>query len=125
MRRTLVTDAGPAPRGHFQHDDIGMTDLVFFYGTRKYDLGTWGAIRAKADPDHRAIWIGEGDIFSYLGVFDGIYPYSIAWSPNPAGQLASSAGTSTHAISRPEAASWSRNQSASWEMFIVPRRRPR
>jgi hypothetical protein len=63
--------------------------VVIFYGIRRFDLGTWGAIRSAVDPNHDAIWIGEGDIFSYLNVFDGIHPYSIAWSPNPAGQLAS------------------------------------
>jgi hypothetical protein len=63
--------------------------VVVFYGVQKYDVGTWPAIRAQADPGNHALWIGEGDDFSYLSVFDGIYPYSIAWSPDPAGQLAS------------------------------------
>ncbi|HVC35720.1 MAG TPA: endo-1,3-alpha-glucanase family glycosylhydrolase [Chloroflexota bacterium] len=63
--------------------------LVVFYGTRQYDVGTWGAIRNQADPNHQADWMAEGDIFSYLNVFDGIHPYSIAWSPDPASQLAS------------------------------------
>lgn len=63
--------------------------VVFFYGTRKYDVGTWGAIRAKVDPNHQARWIAEGDDFSYLTVFDGIYPYSVAWSSDPSSQLAS------------------------------------
>jgi len=67
----------------------GGKPVVVFYGIRAYDLGTWGAIRAQADPNHAAEWIGEGDIFSYLNVFDGIHPYSIAWSPDPASQLAS------------------------------------
>lgn len=60
-----------------------------FYGTRKYDVSTWGAILQQADPNHSALWIAEGDIFSYLDVFDGIHPYSVAWSPNPSRQLAS------------------------------------
>ena len=63
--------------------------VVVFYGIRKYDVGTWRAIRADADPSRQAVWIGEGDVFSYLEVFDGIHPYSISWSPDPAGQLAS------------------------------------
>jgi hypothetical protein len=33
--------------------------------------------------------MGEGDVFGYLDVFDGMHPFSIAWSSNPAGQLAS------------------------------------
>ena len=63
--------------------------VVSFYGNRKYDVGTWGAIRGAADPGRSALWIGEGDIFGYLQVFDGIHPYSVAWSPNPSAQLAS------------------------------------
>jgi hypothetical protein len=63
--------------------------VVVFYGTRRYDVATWATIRGQADPQNEAIWLAEGDIFSYLQVFDGIHPYSIAWSPNPAGQLAS------------------------------------
>ena len=63
--------------------------VVVFYGIRKYDVGTWAGIRNQVDPGRQALWIGEGDVFSYLDVFDGIYPYSIAWSPNPASQLAS------------------------------------
>src|SRR5262249_6168689 len=71
----------------------GGKPVVVFYGIRKYDVGTWGAIRAAVDPGYAAIWIGEGDLFAYLSVFDGIYPYSVAWSPNPAGQLASYAAS--------------------------------
>lgn len=63
--------------------------VITFYGIRKYDVGTWRAIRAQADPSNQAIWIGEGDIFSYLSVFDGIHPYSISWSPDVPSQLAS------------------------------------
>jgi len=63
--------------------------VLVFYHTSAYDPGTWGAIRAQADPGHGAVWIGEGDNFSYLNVFDGIHPYSIAWSPDPGSQLQS------------------------------------
>lgn len=63
--------------------------VVSFYGVRKYSVGTWGAIRGASDPDLEAAWIAEGDQFAYLNVFDGIHPYSVAWSPNPAAQLAS------------------------------------
>ncbi len=70
----------------FRHDG---KPFIGFYGTRKYDVATWSWVRSQVDPGHAAEWIAEGDIFSYLDVFDGIYPYSIAWSPDPAGQLAS------------------------------------
>ncbi len=62
---------------------------VVFYGTRKYDVATWGSILRQVDPNHQVLWIAEGDIFSYLSVFDGIHAYSVAWSPNPSSPLAS------------------------------------
>jgi hypothetical protein len=71
----------------------GGKPFIAFYGNRKYDVGTWASVRSQVDPSHAATWIGEGDLFSYLDVFDGIYPYSIAWSPDPAGQLASYAAS--------------------------------
>ena len=49
----------------------------------------WRSIRDEVDPDREALWIGEGDRFEFLRVFDGIYPYSIAWSRNVAGTLGS------------------------------------
>jgi len=63
--------------------------VVLFFGNRRYDVGTWSSIRGQVDPNHQAVWIGEGDVFGYLSVFDGIHPYSITWSANPAAQLAS------------------------------------
>ena len=75
--------------GHPAWFRLNGKPVVMFYGNRKYDVPTWGQIRSQADGGRAATWIGEGDIFSYLSVFDGIHPYSITWSPNPAGQLAS------------------------------------
>jgi hypothetical protein len=63
--------------------------VVSFYGIRKYSVGTWSTIRSVADPNLEAAWLGEGDQFAYLSVFDGMHPYSVAWSPNPSAQLAS------------------------------------
>jgi hypothetical protein len=75
--------------GHAAWYRLDASPVVSFYGIRKYSVGTWGQIRAVADPNRAATWIGEGDLFAYLSVFDGIHPYSVAWSPNPAAQLAS------------------------------------
>jgi hypothetical protein len=61
--------------------------VVSFYGVAKYPVSTWAAIRSQVGGN--ALWIGEGDQFAYLNVFDGIHPYSVAWSPDPSGQLAS------------------------------------
>lgn len=77
---------------HFEHPAwfrYNGKPVVVFFGIRKYDLDTWKAIRDRVDPNREAIWIGEGDIFTYLQVFDGIHPYSIAWSSDPSRQLAS------------------------------------
>ena len=43
----------------------------------------------EVDPQRQALWIAEGDFFPLLDAFDGIFPYSIAWSPDPARQLQS------------------------------------
>ncbi len=45
-------------------------------------LEAWREVRREVDPDGQTVWIGEGDQFQYLQVFDGIHPYSIAWAPN-------------------------------------------
>jgi hypothetical protein len=62
--------------------------FVAFYHTQKFDVPTWQRILAQVDPNHQVTWMGEGIDFSYLTVFDGLHPFSIAWSPNPAAQLA-------------------------------------
>jgi hypothetical protein len=50
-------------------------------------VSAWSSLIAEVDPQRKALWIAEGDFFEILGVFDGIFPYSIAWSPDPAKQL--------------------------------------
>lgn len=63
---------------------------IFFWATRLLPLASWASIRAQVDPEHRAVWIAEGDLFGQLAddTFDGIHPYSIAWSAAPARTLA-------------------------------------
>lgn len=55
-------------------------------------IEAWREVRREVDPEGRTLWIGEGDQFQYLAVFDGIHPYSIAWAPNVAQVLAAYAG---------------------------------
>jgi hypothetical protein len=55
-------------------------------------VSAWRAMLDEVDPERKAIWIGEGDDFAILDVFDGIFPYSIAWAGDPAGQLSSYGG---------------------------------
>jgi hypothetical protein len=65
--------------------------VIFFWRVSMFDNGTWSAIRNAVDPGHAAIWIADGDNFGVLSgdAWDGISPYSIAWSGNPAAQLPS------------------------------------
>lgn len=67
---------------------INGKPFVAFYHTQRFDVLTWERIFAQVDPNHQVTWMGEGIDASYLAVFDGIHPFSIAWSPNPAAQLA-------------------------------------
>jgi hypothetical protein len=65
--------------------------VIFFWRASMYDNATWNAIRNEVDPGHNAVWIADGDQFGILTgeAWDGISPYAIAWSGNPAGQLVS------------------------------------
>ena len=65
--------------------------VIFFWQAGMYDNATWSSIRSQVDPGHNAVWIADGDNFNILSgdAWDGISPYSIAWSGNPAGQLPS------------------------------------
>ena len=55
-------------------------------------VAAWASILDEVDPERRALWIAEGEYAGMLDVFDGIFPYSIAWAASPAGQLQSYAG---------------------------------
>jgi hypothetical protein len=55
-------------------------------------VAAWKAILDEVDPGRSAIWIGEGEDFTILDTFDGIFAYSIAWAGDPAAQLNSYGG---------------------------------
>ncbi len=63
--------------------------VIFFWRAASFDNATWDFIRASVDPEHRAVWLADGDNFGILSgsAWDGISPYAIAWSGDPAGQL--------------------------------------
>jgi hypothetical protein len=65
--------------------------VIFFWRVSTFDNGTWSAIRNAVDPGHAAVWIADGDNFGVVAgdAWDGISPYAIAWSGNPAAQLPS------------------------------------
>ncbi|MCZ7574715.1 MAG: endo-1,3-alpha-glucanase family glycosylhydrolase [Ardenticatenaceae bacterium] len=75
--------------------------VLFFWRQQQYDVATWKAIRDQLDPGHGWIWIAEGVDVSYQQVFDGHHLYSVAWSPDPAGQLRKFGG-------------WMRDAEAKW-----------
>jgi hypothetical protein len=63
--------------------------VIFFWRAGIFDNATWNDIRGQVDPGRRAVWIADGDNFPILAgeAWDGISPYAIAWSRNPAGHL--------------------------------------
>jgi hypothetical protein len=67
---------------------VGGRPVIFFWRQGQYSVETWASIRAQVDPDRTSIWIAEGTDLSYLGPFDGLHLYSVAWSADPAGVLA-------------------------------------
>jgi hypothetical protein len=75
--------------------------VLFFWATWLQSNETWSALRQQVDPDHRALWMADGDNFGEVGgdAWDGISPYAIAWSANPAAQLPAWAAKS-RAVSR-------------------------
>jgi hypothetical protein len=63
--------------------------VLFFWQSGTAGNDYWNNVRQNIDPDHNVLWIADGDNFNILeGVaWDGISPYAIAWSANPAQQL--------------------------------------
>jgi hypothetical protein len=63
--------------------------VIFFWQSGSLDNSTWNGIRNQVDPDHKSTWLADGDNFSILkgDAWDGISPYAIAWSADPAAQL--------------------------------------
>lgn len=59
--------------------------VIFFWKQQRFSPQQWAEIRNAVDPNHDSIWIAEGNALGYIGVFDGLNLYNIAWSGNPAG----------------------------------------
>lgn len=65
--------------------------VIFFWWVESYDNATWSSIRNRVDPEHRAVWLADGDRFDVLAsdAWEGISPYNSAWSASPGASLAS------------------------------------
>jgi hypothetical protein len=61
--------------------------VLFFTDLPRVPSGSpvqfWAAVRQQADPNHTALWIGEGLDFSYLSVFDGQYVFKVTHAAYP------------------------------------------
>jgi len=67
----------------------GGQPVIFFWQASTFDNATWSSIRSQVDPSHTSVWLADGDSFNILSgdAWDGVSPYAIAWSGNPASQL--------------------------------------
>ncbi len=59
--------------------------VIFFWNQQRFTPQQWAGVRSAVDPNHDSIWIAEGNALAYVGVFDGLNLYNIAWSGSPAG----------------------------------------
>ncbi|MDX1992442.1 MAG: endo-1,3-alpha-glucanase family glycosylhydrolase [bacterium] len=66
--------------------------VIYFWNQGRFTVSQWRSIREQVDPGHNTIWVAEGTNTSFIGVFDGLYLFNIAWSGNPAGTNAQWAG---------------------------------
>jgi len=71
--------------------------VIFFWYQGRYSLSDWQYIRGQVDPNHNSIWMAEGAALDMLPTFDGLYLYTISWSENVYGTLASWAGSTRNA----------------------------
>jgi hypothetical protein len=63
--------------------------VLFFWRASARDNAFWSEMRARFDPDRQVVWLADGDNFAFPAgdAWDGISPYAIAWSRDPASQL--------------------------------------
>ncbi|MBV9329112.1 MAG: hypothetical protein JO352_35850 [Chloroflexi bacterium] len=99
FRVTFELDSNADPDGQLQEfyrhaSDPGMVTyqarpVLFFWRAPTRPNSFWSDLRARFDPDHKAVWLTDGDQFPFMSgdAWDGISPYAIAWSPNPTSQL--------------------------------------
>ncbi len=57
--------------------------VIYFWNQNKFSVADWKNIRNQVDPNHNTIWVMEGTSTGYLGVFDSLYLFNVAWAGNP------------------------------------------
>ncbi|HNP71975.1 MAG TPA: glycoside hydrolase family 99-like domain-containing protein [Kouleothrix sp.] len=84
----------------------GKPAVYWFNPPSLGDVGTWQALRGRADPNHDEYWFGGTDNFGYLDVYDALYYFDISWEARPGAAMASYGGrldryNSSHGSSKP------------------------
>ena len=64
--------------------------VVFWFNPPSLgDLGTWQALRNRADPNREQYWFGGTDNFSFLEAYDALYYFDITWESQAGAAMAS------------------------------------
>ncbi len=56
--------------------------VIYFWNQGRFSLADWQYFRSLVDPGYTSIWVAEGTDTTYIGAFDGLYLFNVAWSSN-------------------------------------------
>jgi hypothetical protein len=54
--------------------------VIYFWNQGRFSLSDWQYFRSLVDPGYNTIWVAEGTDTAYIGAFDGLYLFNVAWS---------------------------------------------